>query len=107
MGRANAIIIGLALFGWSSNASALDCSGWQRLNLDQKTAQVQRMIDRHFNSNVGKRYTSENTVRMRRCMTEFAEDIREEFDGACAVGLSGGKKALDDLFDRYFLSCAP
>lgn len=103
MGRA--IAIGIALLGWSTAASAIDCPQWQRLTLDQKTAQVNRMIDRHLNSNVGKRYTSENAVRMRRCMTEFAEDIREEFDGACASGLTAGKKALDDLFDRYFLSC--
>ena len=63
------------------------------------------MIDGHLNSNVGRKYTSENTVAMRRCLEGFVERIRDDFDDACSKGRSTGKKALDDIFDRYFLSC--
>jgi hypothetical protein len=35
----------------------------------------------------------------------FALRIRDDFDDACSKGMSTGKSALDDVFDRYFLSC--
>ena len=100
-----AITIGIAVLGWSSAANALDCAGWKRLTLEQQTAKVNSMIDGHLNSNVGRRYTSENIPRMRRCLNEFRDDIREDFDGACAQGHSAAKNALDQIFDTYFLSC--
>ena len=37
--------------------------------------------------------------------TAIAEDIKEEFDGACAQGRGTEKNALDQLFDKYFLTC--
>ena len=99
------LVIAAAMAGIAAPAGAMDCAGWRRLSHDQKSAKITSMIDGHLNSNVGKRYTSENTVRMRRCMVEFAEDIQEEFDGACSQGKSTEKNALDQLFDRYFLTC--
>jgi hypothetical protein len=95
----------LAVVAWSTSAWAMECSGWQRLDDDQKLAAIERMIDGHLSSNVGRKYTSENTVAMRRCLEGFALRIRDDFDDACSKGMSTGKNALDDIFDRYFLSC--
>jgi hypothetical protein len=95
----------LAVVTWSSSAWAMECSDWERLDGDQKLAAIERMIDGHLSSNVGRKYTSENTVAMRRCLEEFVLWIRDDFDGACSKGMSTGKSALDDIFDRYFLSC--
>ena len=47
----------------------------------------------------------ENTVAMKRCLEGFVLQIRDDFDDACSKGMSTGKSALDDIFDRYFLSC--
>jgi hypothetical protein len=99
------LAIALAITGMAAEAGAIDCAGWRRLDPEQKAAKIASMIDGHLNSNVGKRYTSESPVRMRRCMQEFSEDIQEEFDSACDQGRSTEKNALDQLFDRYFLTC--
>lgn len=99
------IAIAIALTAVAAEASALDCAGWRRLTPEQKTEKIASMTESHLNSNVGKRYTSENPVQMRRCMEEFSEDILEEFDSACDPSRNADKNALDQLFDRYFLSC--
>ena len=83
----------------------MECSGWKRLDDNQKLAAIQQMMDGHLNSNIGRKYTSENTVAMRRCLERFVDQIRDDFDDACSKGMSTGKSALDDIFDRYFLSC--
>jgi hypothetical protein len=99
------LVVCLAVVAWSTSAWAMECSGWQRLDDDQKLAAIQQMIGGHLSSNVGRKYTSENTVAMRRCLEGFVERIRDDFDDACSKGMRTGKKALDDIFDRYFLSC--
>jgi hypothetical protein len=95
----------IALVAWAPAAGAIDCSGWDRLTEDQKIGKIGSMIESHMNSNVGKRYTSENRPAMRRCLYDFAEEIRDQFDGACAEGSSAALDAFDQIFDRYFLSC--
>jgi hypothetical protein len=95
----------LTVVAWSTSAWAMECSDWRRLDDDQKLAAIERMIDGHLNSNVGRKFTSENTVAMRRCLEGFVERIRDDFDDACSKGMRTGKQALDDIFDRYFLSC--
>jgi len=90
---------------WAGVATAGDCSNWMRLTDDAKYAKIDRMIEGHLNSNVGKRYTSENVVAMRRCLQDFVEDLRAEFDGACAPDVNSAMGVIDDIFDRYFLSC--
>jgi hypothetical protein len=90
---------------WAGTASAGDCSSWMRLADDAKYAKIDRMIEGHLNSNVGKRYTSENATAMRRCLQGYVIDLRSEFDGACAPGVESGMGVIDEIFDRYFLSC--
>jgi hypothetical protein len=97
-----AVVFGL-LFAGGANAS--DCSSWMRLADDAKYAKIDRMIEGHLNSNVGKRYTSENTVAMRRCLNGYVEELRAEFDGACGSGGQSPLGVIDEIFDRYFLSC--
>jgi hypothetical protein len=99
------LVVCLAAVAGSTSAWAMECSNWGRLDDDQKLAAIERMIDGHLSSNVGRKYTSENTVAMRRCLDEFVPLIRDDFDDACSKGMSTGKSALDDIFDRYFLSC--
>jgi hypothetical protein len=41
---------------------------------------------------------------MRMCLERFAPEIRAQFDGACASD-NRAPDALDEIFDRYFLSC--
>ena len=100
-------IIAIAIVGvlWARAAVADGCSNWMRLGDDDKYAKIDRMIEGHLNSNVGKRYTSENTVAMRRCLEGYVEDLRAEFDGACGPEVSSAMGIIDGIFDRYFLSC--
>jgi hypothetical protein len=99
------LIVCLTVAAWSTSAWAIDCAGWQRLDDDQKLAAIGQMIDSHLSSNVGRKFTSENTVAMRRCLEGFVERIRDDFDDTCSKGMITGRKSLDDIFDRYFLSC--
>lgn len=90
---------------WPGLAAAVDCADWRRMTPEQKDAKVAAMIESHLNSNVSKRYTSENLVAMRRCLQDFAPEIRDQFDGACAQGSAASLGALDEIFDRHLLSC--
>lgn len=99
------LVVFLAVAVWSTVAWAMECSSWERLDDDQKLAAIERMIDGHLSSNVGRKFTSENTVAMRRCLEGFASRIRDDFDDACSKGTTSGMNALDDIFDRYLLSC--
>jgi len=103
MRRFTAIVITGLL--WAGAAAADDCSNWMRLAGDAKYAKIDRMIEGHLNSNVGKRYTSENVVAMRRCLQGYVDDLYAEFDGACGPGSSSAMGVIDEIFDRYFLSC--
>ena len=100
-------IVAITIAGvfWTGAATADDCSDWTRLADDAKYAKIDRMIEGHLNSNVGKRYTSENAVAMRRCLQGYVDDLRAEFDGACGPGSSSAMGVIDEIFDRYFLSC--
>lgn len=103
--RGAGIALVLVLAGAAPAAADSECAEWIRLGPGEKSARIQAMIEGHLNSNVGKRYTSENTVAMRRCLNAFARQIEEEIDGECAKGNRAAMGAVDDLFDRYFLSC--
>ena len=98
------VIVIVGVF-WAAAAAADDCSNWMRLADDAKYAKIDRMIEGHLNSNVSKRYTSENTVAMRRCLQGYVEDLRAEFDGACEPSVESAMGVIDEIFDRYFLSC--
>ena len=92
----------------SSPGAALagsECRDWEALDAAGKAAEIDGRIEGHLNSNVGKRYTSENQVMMRLCLQRFSPEISAQFDGACAAGRSVSSNELDQIFDRYFLSC--
>jgi hypothetical protein len=63
------------------------------------------MIEGHLGSNAGKRFTSENKAAMRRCLNDLADRMLDEIDDACAETRTAGPGAVDDVFDRYLLSC--
>jgi hypothetical protein len=99
------LVVCLAAVAWSTSVWATECSDWLRFSDDEKLAAIERMIDGHLSSNVGRKFTSENTVAMRRCLEHFVPQIRDDFDDACSKGKRTGKNDLDDIFDRYLLSC--
>ncbi len=85
-------------------AGAIECEEWQRLG-PGKEARIRQMIDERLSSNQGGRYTSANRVSMRQCLNRFVPDIEAQFDGTCAEGMEASMNALDEIFDKYFLSC--
>ena len=102
----SAIAIALLIgFAAGPALAGTECSEWEQLDSAAKADRIDGMIEGHLSSHVGKRYTSENQVAMRRCLQRFAPDIQAQFDGACAAGRSSSSNELDQIFDRYFLSC--
>jgi hypothetical protein len=99
---ATAILVGLSP---GKALAGSECREWEALDGAGKAAEIDGRIEGHLNSNVGKRYTSENQVAMRLCLQRFAPEISAQFDGACAAGRSVSSNELDQIFDRYFLSC--
>ena len=100
-----AILSLLLVLAWSSSATAIDCPGWRRLGQEARNDEVGGMISGHLNSNASKKYTSENKAAIRRCLTNFTPQIVEEIDQACTDRPGANGEFVDDLFDRYLLSC--
>ena len=100
-----AILIGLVVLAWPFSATAIDCPSWRLLDLAARNGEVSGMISGHLNSNASKKYTSENKVVIQRCLKNFAPQIVEEIDQACTDRPGASAEYIDDLFDRYLLSC--
>jgi len=100
-----AILIGLLVLAWSPSAMAGDCPHWRRLDAEEKRSEVGGMITGHLSSNASKKYTSENKVAIRRCLNAFAPQIVEQIDQACTDRPGASAEYVDDIFDRYLLSC--
>jgi hypothetical protein len=103
--RATATVGGLLLFAWASTAMATDCVRWRKLDADAKQSEVSGMIEDHLNSNTSKSYTSEHRVAFQRCLRGFLGQIVEELDEACTQRPGANAEYVDDVFDRYLLSC--
>jgi len=99
------ISILLLLVAGALPAAASDCPAWLRLDAGARRDEVDGMISGHLSSNTSKKYTSENKVAIRRCLNAFVPRIVEEIDQACADRPRGNAEYVDDLFDRYLLSC--
>jgi hypothetical protein len=80
------------------------CPDWQALGPDEKVASVEGMIEGHLSSNKGKRFTSENRIAMRRCLEANVGRIVDDIDDECNSG-QRSSDPVDDVFDRYLLSC--
>lgn len=102
--RMQTLILLLALV-LASSASAIDCEDWTYLDPASKPGTVSRMIDERLASDVAQRYTSANRVAIRTCLQPMVPRIVAEFDGVCSEGMRAAMNALDETFDRYFLSC--
>ena len=100
-----AILIGLLVLAWSPSALAGDCRRWNRLDPAAKSSDIEGMITAHLESNNSKKYTSPDKVAIRRCLREFVPQIVEQVDQACADRPGGNAEYVDDIFDRYLLSC--
>lgn len=100
-----AVLVGLLALVWSPSALAGDCRSWNRLDPAAKRSDVEGMINGHLESNTSKKYTSEDKVAIRRCLREFAPQILEQIDQACADRPGANAEYVDDIFDRYLLSC--
>jgi hypothetical protein len=99
------MVTGLLVLALPVAAGArLRCPDWQDLGPDQKVASVEAMIEGHLSSNKSKRYTSANRVAMRRCLEASVGRIIDDIDNECSSGQRSGDP-VDDVFDRYLLSC--
>ncbi|MDJ0848960.1 MAG: hypothetical protein QNK04_11320 [Myxococcota bacterium] len=98
------LVLSLSLLAASGPALAIECEDWERLE-GGKESRVERLIDARLQSNQGKKYTSANRVDIRSCAMRFVPDIVAQFDGACAQGMAASMNVLDEIFDKYFLSC--
>jgi hypothetical protein len=100
-----AIIVGLMLLAWSPSARAGDCQYWNRLPPADRITEIESMINGHLESNTSRKYTSENKANMRRCLREFIPQIVEQIDQACADRPGASDDYVDDIFDKFLLSC--
>ncbi len=94
----------LLLLAWP--AAAIECQEWLRFTMEEKPIVVENLIDERLASNEAKKYPHANLVTIRLCLQPYVSRIVAEFDGTCAEGISKGMGALNEVFDRYFLSCA-
>jgi hypothetical protein len=99
------LVFGALVLARAPAAQAGDCREWSRLSPDARSAEVGGMITGHMNSNTTKRYTSENRVAIQRCLRGFVAQIVEEIDAACEERPNANAEFVDDIFDRYLLSC--
>lgn len=95
----------LATLCLASPAAAVGCRGWMALSPQAKQARIERTIEGHLTSNESKQWTNENRPAMRRCLRQFTPQIIEEMTDACTMEPRMSAAALDDIFDKYFLSC--
>jgi hypothetical protein len=96
----------LIVLAWTPPAAAAgDCRYWSRLDPETRRTDVGGMITSHMTSNSSKRYTSANRVAIQRCLRGFVDQIVEDIDAACADRPDASAEYVDDIFDRYLLSC--
>lgn len=98
-------LIGLLVLAFPSAALAGDCQYWNRLAPAARTSDVERMIEGQLASNASKKYTSENKANIRRCLRDFIPQIIEQIDQACADRPGGNAEFVDNIFDKFLLSC--
>ena len=100
-----AILIGLLALAWAPPALAGDCQNWNRLPPAARSSDIEGMINAHMTSNNSKKYTSVDKVAIRRCLRDFVPRIVEEIDQACTDRPGGNAEFVDDIFDKFLLSC--
>ncbi len=99
------ILIGVLLCVVARTAGATDCTSWRKIGPEVKIERVEGMISRHMSSNVSKRYTSEHIGAMKACLRTFVDQIVDDIDGTCSYRPGANAEVVDDVFDRYLLSC--
>lgn len=104
-GAARMFSVASVLLVAGAASAAPRCSDWNRMGPEEKIDTVEGMIQGHVYSKKGDKYTSENRVKMERCLERMRGSIVDDFDGACMEGMSAPLDVLDEIFDRYFLSC--
>jgi hypothetical protein len=98
-------LIGLVVLAFPGAALAGDCQYWNRLPPAARAADIENMITAHMTSNNSKKYTSVDKVAIRRCLRDFVPRIVEEVDQACTDRPGGNAEYVDDIFDKFLLSC--
>ena len=98
-------LIGVLILAGPVSALAGDCPRWNRLGPAGRSSEVEGMIAAHMESNNSKKYTSVDKVKIRRCLREFVPQIVEQIDQACTDRPGGNDEYVDDVFDKYLLSC--
>jgi hypothetical protein len=101
-----ALAVLVAVLAGPMAASAdLTCRDWNGLGPEQRQATVQQMIEGHLSSEKSQRYTSANRVAMKRCLERLAGRIMDDFDEVCSQKRTASMGAIDEVFDKYLISC--
>jgi len=85
-------------------AQGVTCRSWNRMSIEQREAQISRMIGEVVSSHVAQQYNVSKT-RVAKCLDRSAYRIQDDFDDACADQRTAGMRALDNIFNRYIWSC--
>jgi len=88
-----------------ASADDPDCRSWRNHGTTGRQGLVQGMIDKHLRGSSGRQYTSENPAAMRRCLVAFRDQIVGQIDQFCADRPDANEERVDDIFDRFLLSC--
>ena len=88
----------------ASPAHAINCRQWDRMDVPQKSATIERMIQSAVSGSGGRQYQVDRLA-IGRCLRRYAQSIEYDFDGACADARSAGMQALNNIFKQYIWSC--
>lgn len=86
-------------------ASAMSCSKWNRLSVDQKYAAISRMIDDAIRGQSGRQYNV-NRNAIGRCLDSMVETIFYDFEDTCADSSQADMQVLNNHFKNYIWQCA-
>jgi hypothetical protein len=95
-------IVSMGVLGIALSASAMRCNEWARLDPTQQSNAIVGMIDARLEGERGKKYTSVNRPKIRRCLMGRIADIQDEFDAECG---KRNRRRLDDVLTSYIVSC--
>ena len=85
-------------------ALAMSCSQWERLGPQQRTAEVEQMIQSAVSGSGGRSYQVDRGA-ITRCLRASSRNIEYDFDGVCGDPRTAGMNAIRTNFKNYVWTC--
>ena len=85
-------------------ASGIRCSTWDRLDPNQKSQEISRLIDELVQGSRGRNFNV-NRAAVARCLERQSLNIQYEFDDICSEGKRANLQALNRALKSYVWSC--